>query len=66
MHDSHFSRVNQTIDPPVPSGIEDEVRRDDEVIEDSGELVEKLGKEDEIPQKVTPVPRPQPPFQKDW
>nr|XP_010313156.1 uncharacterized protein LOC104644705 [Solanum lycopersicum] len=52
----------QTIDPPTPSDIEDEVRREDAVIEASGELVNKAVKELEMPQKVTPVPRPPPPF----
>ena len=46
----------------MPYGVEDEVRKDDEVVEDSGELVKKSRKEAEIPQKVTPVPRPPPPF----
>ena len=32
------------------------------VEEVSGELVEKSGKEAEIPQKVTNIPRPPPPF----
>ncbi|XP_069147088.1 uncharacterized protein [Solanum lycopersicum] len=52
----------QTIDPPTPSDIEDEVRREDAVVEASGELVNKAVKELEMPQKVTPVPRPPPPF----
>ena len=34
----------KTIDPPMPSGVEDEKREDDEVEEVSGELVDKLGK----------------------
>ncbi|XP_069149252.1 uncharacterized protein [Solanum lycopersicum] len=46
----------------MPFGVEDEVRKDDEVVEDNDELVDKVVKEAEIPQKVTPVPRPQPPF----
>ena len=52
----------QTIDPPMPSGVKDEMRRNDEVVEVSGQLVDKSGKEAQIPQKVTPVTRPQPPF----
>ena len=52
----------QTIDPPMLSGVEDEVRKDDEVVEDNGELVDTTVKVVEIPQKVIPVPRPQPPF----
>ena len=46
----------------MSSGMEDEVRKDDEVVEANGELVDKAVKESEIPQKVIPVPRPQPPF----
>ena len=52
----------QTIDPPMPSGVEDEVRKDNEVVEDNCELVDKVVKEVEIPQKVIPVPRPPLPF----
>ena len=46
------------MDQPMPPGIEDEKRGDDEVEEVSGELVDKSGKEAETPQKMTPVPRP--------
>ena len=52
----------QTINPPMTSSVEDEVRRNYEVVEDSGELVEKSWKKAEIPQKVTTVPRSPPPF----
>nr|XP_010323539.1 uncharacterized protein LOC104648310 [Solanum lycopersicum] len=51
----------QTIDQPMPAGVEDDVRKDDEVVKVSGELVYKAVKEAEIPQKVIPIPRP-PPF----
>lgn len=54
----------QTINPPMLSGVEDEVRKDDEVVEDNGELVDTTVKVVEIPQKVIPVPRPPPPFPK--
>ena len=53
---------NKIIDPPMPSGVEDYIRGDDVVEEVNGELVEKSGKEAEIPQKMTPIPRPPPPF----
>ena len=53
-------RGKQTIDPPAPSGVEDEMRGDDVVEKVSGELVDKTGKEVELPQKVTPIPRPPP------
>ena len=46
----------------MPSGVEDEVRKDDEVVEVSGKLVDKAVKEAEIPRKVIPIPIPPPPF----
>ena len=46
----------------MSSGVEDDKRGDDELEELSGELVDKSGKEAEKPQKVTPIPRPPPPF----
>ena len=46
----------------MPSGVEDEVRKDDEVVEVSGELVDKAVKEAGVPQKLIPIPRPPPPF----
>ena len=52
----------QTIDPLMPSRVENVIRGDDEVVEVSGEFGEKTGKEAEVPQKVTPMPRPPPPF----
>ena len=51
-----------TIDPPMLCVVKDDVRKDDEVVESSGEFVDKAVKEVEIPQKVIPVPRPEPPF----
>ena len=35
----------QTIDPPMPSVVEDEMKKDEEVVETSGELVDKPVKE---------------------
>ena len=52
----------KTIDPLMPSGVENVIRGDDEVVEVSGELEDKTRKEAEVPQKVTPMPRPPPPF----
>ena len=46
----------------MSSGVENVIRGDDEVVEVSGELEDKTGKEAEVPQKVTPMPRPQSPF----
>ena len=52
----------QTMDQHMSSCVEDEVRKDDEVVEDNGELVHKEVKQAEIPQKVIPIQRPPPPF----
>ena len=52
----------QTIDPPMSSVVEDEMRKDEEVVKTSGELVDKTAKEVEVLQKVALVPRPPPPF----
>ncbi|MFV1207918.1 hypothetical protein, partial [Klebsiella pneumoniae] len=52
----------QNIDPPMPSGEENVIRGDDEVVEVSGDLGDKTVKEVEVPQMVTPMPRPPPQF----
>ena len=52
----------QTIDLPMPSGVEKVIRDDDTVVEVSGELEYKTVKDIEVPQKVTPVPRLPPLF----
>ena len=44
----------QTIDPLMQSGVENVLRGNDEVVEVCGELGDKMGKEAEVPQKVTP------------
>lgn len=54
----------QTIYPPMSSGVENVIRGDDEVVEVSGELEDKLGREAKVPQKVNPMPRPPSPFSK--
>ena len=53
---------NQTIDPSMSSGMENVIRGDDEVVEVSGDLGDKIVKEVEVPQKVTPMPIPPPQF----
>ena len=45
----------QTIYPPWPSGVENVIRGDDEIVEVSGELGDKTGKQDEVPKRVTPM-----------
>ena len=52
----------QTIYPPMMSNVQNVIRGDDEVVEVSGYLGDKTVKEVEVPQKVTPMPRPPPPF----
>ena len=52
----------QTIDPPMPSNEENVRKDDDKVIKGSGEAEESNGKEEELPKKVIPMPRPPPPF----
>ena len=46
----------------MSSVVEDEVRIDDEVVEDNCVLVDKAVKEAEIPQKVIHIPRAPLPF----
>ena len=52
----------QTINAPMPSGVEKVIIDNDTVVEVSGELEDKTEKNVEVPQKVIPVRRPQPPF----
>lgn len=52
----------QTIDPPMPPVAKGDKRKGKEVVEASGELVDKTAKEAEMSQKVVPVPSPPPPF----
>ncbi|XP_049368331.1 uncharacterized protein LOC125833225 [Solanum verrucosum] len=52
----------QTIDPPMPSGVEVEASQNDDVIEVNGESENATEKEAEITQKGVPMPRPPPPF----
>ncbi|XP_015084096.1 uncharacterized protein LOC107027442 [Solanum pennellii] len=46
----------------MPFVVQDEIRKDEEVLETSVELVNKMAKEAEVPQKLVPIPRPPPPF----
>ncbi|XP_069147124.1 uncharacterized protein [Solanum lycopersicum] len=52
----------QTIDPPIPSVAEKVIRDEDRMMEVSVELEDKMVKDVEVPQKVSPMPRPPPPF----
>ena len=52
----------QTIDPPMPSN-EKNVKKDtDQVVDVDAELEDNTEKDAEVPKKVTPMPRPPPPF----
>ena len=55
----------QTIDPPMPSNEEKVIKDNDKVVEVSGEVEDNTGKDDEVPTKVTSMPRPPPSFLKD-
>ena len=46
----------------MSSSVEKVIRYDDMVVEVSGELEDKTVKDVEMPQKVTSMPRPPPPF----
>ena len=46
----------------MPSVVEDEMRKNEEVVDTSGELVDKTVKEADVCEKVVPIPRPPPPF----
>ena len=66
-NDGHFMaittrRVKQTIDPPMPSN-ENEVTKDtDKVVNVDDNLEDNSAEDAEVPKKVTPMPRPPPPF----
>ena len=48
------------------SSNKEKVRKDDDkLVKGSGEAEESTGKDAEVPIKVIPMPRPQPPFLKD-
>ena len=53
---------NQTIDPPIPSVVEKDIRKDKEVVETSGELVDHMVIYSKVSHKVVPIHRPPPPF----
>uniref|UniRef100_M1DRZ9 Integrase core domain containing protein n=1 Tax=Solanum tuberosum TaxID=4113 RepID=M1DRZ9_SOLTU len=52
----------QTIDPPMSSVVDVEIRKEDDVVEVRGETENATEKEAKISQKVVPIPRPPPPF----
>ena len=56
------TRGKQNIDPPMSSMVENEMRKDEKVVETTGELVDKAVKDAEEPQKVILIPSPPQPF----
>lgn len=46
----------------MPFVVEDDMRKDEGVVEGSEELLDKTVKEKEVYQKEIPIPRPPPPF----
>ena len=66
-NDGHFMAITtrggkKIIDPLNPSSVEKVIRYDDIVVEVSVEFEHKMIKDVEVPQKMTPMPRPPPPF----
>ena len=52
----------QTIGPPMPSNEKKVTKDNDKVVNVDGELEDNTVKDAEVPKKVTPMPRPPPPF----
>ena len=52
----------QLIDPPMPSNEEKVMKDNDKVVEVGGEVKDNTGKDNEVPTKITPMPRPPLPF----
>ena len=52
----------QTIDPPMPSNEKMVTKYTDKVVDVDGEVEDNIIKDVEVPKKVTPMPRPPPPF----
>ena len=52
----------QTIGPPMPSNEKKVTKHTDKLVDVNGEVGDKTVKDAEVPKKVTPMPRPPPPF----
>ena len=52
----------QTIDPPMPSNEKKVTKDTDNVVDINGEVEDNTAKDAKVPKKVTPMPRPPPPF----
>ena len=55
-------RGKKTIEPSMPHVVKDDMRKDKEVVETSGELVHNTVIEAEVSQKFVPILSPPPPF----
>ena len=52
----------KTIDPPMPTNEKEVTKHIDNVVDINGEVEDNTTKDAEVPKKVTPMPRPPPPF----
>ena len=52
----------QTTDPPVTSNEKKVTKDTDKMVVGNGEVQDNTGIDAEVPKKVTPMPRPPPPF----
>ena len=52
----------QTIDPPMPSNENGVTKDTDKVVNVDANLEDNIAEDAEVPKKVTPMPRPPPPF----
>ena len=52
----------QTIDPPLPSNVNEVTKDTDKVVNVDANLEDNIAEDAEVPKKVTPMPRPPPPF----
>ena len=52
----------QIIDPPMPPNDKKVTKDTDKVVELNGEVEDNSGNDVEVSKKVTPMPRPPPPF----
>ena len=54
--------VKQTIDPAITTNEKKVTKEIDNVVDINGEVEDNTVKDAEVPKKVTPMPRPPPPF----
>ena len=66
-HDGHYMTITTrggklTIDPPMTVVLEGDTKKDKDVVDSSGDLVDKMIKQAEVSKIVIPIPRPLSPF----